>query len=120
MGTKAVTKTKPQPNFDLKEPLHYKVIYINDSVEIKYPHKKIDHGDILTLGAAKIEVLHTPGHTPNSISLVVTDTSRSSEPQMILTGDLLFVVHHEVPGNIGLKVESNLTANPGQKIIFIT
>jgi len=32
MGTKAVTKTKPQPNFDLKEPLHYKVIYINDSV----------------------------------------------------------------------------------------
>ena len=32
MGTKAVTKTKPQPNFDLKEPLHYKVSYINDSV----------------------------------------------------------------------------------------
>jgi len=32
MGTKAVTKTKPQPNFDLKEPLHYKVIYINDNV----------------------------------------------------------------------------------------
>ena len=32
MGTKAVTRTKPQPNFDLKEPLHYKVIYINDSV----------------------------------------------------------------------------------------
>jgi glyoxylase-like metal-dependent hydrolase (beta-lactamase superfamily II)/rhodanese-related sulfurtransferase len=66
-------------------------IYINDSVEINYPHKKIEHGDTLTLGAAKIEVLHTPGHTPNSISLVVTDTSRSSEPQMILTGDLLFV-----------------------------
>lgn len=32
MGTKAVTKTKPTPNFDLKEPLHYKVIYINDNV----------------------------------------------------------------------------------------
>jgi ATP-dependent Clp protease adaptor protein ClpS len=32
MGTKAVTKTKPTPNFDLKEPMHYKVIYINDSV----------------------------------------------------------------------------------------
>lgn len=32
MGTKAVTRTKPQPNFDLKEPLHYKVIYINDNV----------------------------------------------------------------------------------------
>jgi ATP-dependent Clp protease adaptor protein ClpS len=32
MGTKAVTKTKPQPNFDLKEPMMYKVIYINDEV----------------------------------------------------------------------------------------
>ena len=32
MSTKAVTKTKPQPNFDLKEPLMYKVIYINDNV----------------------------------------------------------------------------------------
>jgi len=32
MGTKAVTKTKPQPNFDLKEPMMYKVIYINDDV----------------------------------------------------------------------------------------
>ncbi len=66
-------------------------IYINDSVEINYPHKNAAHGDTFTLGAAKIEVLHTPGHTPNSISLVVTDTSRSKDPQMILTGDLLFV-----------------------------
>lgn len=32
MGTKAVTKTKPTPNFDLKEPPMYKVIYINDNV----------------------------------------------------------------------------------------
>lgn len=32
MGTKAVTKTKPTPNFDLKEPLMYRVIYINDNV----------------------------------------------------------------------------------------
>ena len=32
MGTKAVTRTKPQPNFDLKEPMMYKVIYINDNV----------------------------------------------------------------------------------------
>ena len=31
MGTKAVTKTKPTPNFELKEPMHYKVIYINDN-----------------------------------------------------------------------------------------
>ncbi len=66
-------------------------IYINDSVDIQYPHKNIGQGDVFTLGAAKIQVLHTPGHTPNSISLVVTDMGRSSNPEMILTGDLLFV-----------------------------
>ena len=66
-------------------------IYINDSVRIDYPHKTIGQGDTFTLGAAKIQVLHTPGHTPNSISLLVTDTLRSPDPQMILTGDLLFV-----------------------------
>jgi glyoxylase-like metal-dependent hydrolase (beta-lactamase superfamily II)/rhodanese-related sulfurtransferase len=66
-------------------------IYINDSVKISYPHENIVQGDVFTLGAARIEVLHTPGHTPNSVSLVVTDTGRSNKPGMILTGDLLFV-----------------------------
>jgi glyoxylase-like metal-dependent hydrolase (beta-lactamase superfamily II) len=35
--------------------------------------------------------LHTPGHTPNSVSLLVTDKARWEKPQMLLTGDLLFV-----------------------------
>jgi len=46
--------------------------------------------------------LHTPGHTPNSVSLLVTDRARSEEPQMILTGDLLFVGdigRPDLPGN---------------------
>ena len=46
---------------------------------------------IFEIGAAKIQVLHTPGHTPNAVSLLVTDTVRSPDPQMLLTGDLLFV-----------------------------
>lgn len=66
-------------------------IYINDGMPINYDHKNVQQGDVFTLGAAKVEVLFTPGHTPNSISLLVTDTSRSEEPQMLLTGDLLFV-----------------------------
>ncbi len=67
-------------------------IYINESgVQIEYSHKALNEGDLFELGAAKVEVLHTPGHTPNSISLLVTDKARSDEPEMILTGDLLFV-----------------------------
>ena len=66
-------------------------IYIHESAPVEYKHKKLKEGDVFELGAAKLEVLHTPGHTPNSISLVVTDKLRSDEPEMLLTGDLLFV-----------------------------
>jgi glyoxylase-like metal-dependent hydrolase (beta-lactamase superfamily II) len=66
-------------------------IYIYESAPVKYRHKALKEGDTFELGAAKIEVLHTPGHTPNSISLLVTDKAHSEEPQMLLTGDLLFV-----------------------------
>ena len=60
-------------------------------VETGFPRTPLHEGDVLEAGVAKLEVLHTPGHTPNSISLLVTDRSRSEEPWMILTGDLLFV-----------------------------
>ena len=66
-------------------------IYIHESAPVEYKHKTLKEGDTFELGAAKIQVLHTPGHTPNSISLLVTDKARSEEPEMLLTGDLLFV-----------------------------
>lgn len=67
-------------------------IYIHESAPVGYEAKKLKHGDTFDFGGALIKVLHTPGHTPNSISLVVTDVSRDKEvPEMILTGDLLFV-----------------------------
>ncbi len=66
-------------------------IYIHESAPVEYKHKDVKEGDVFELGAAKIQILHTPGHTPNSISLLVTDKVRSEEPEMILTGDLLFV-----------------------------
>lgn len=43
------------------------------------------------MGSVRIDVMHTPGHTPNSVTLVITDKSRGENPEMILTGDLLFV-----------------------------
>lgn len=66
-------------------------IYIHESAPVKYVHKSLKEGDVFEIGAARIEVLHTPGHTPNSVSLLVTDRARSEEPEMLLTGDLLFV-----------------------------
>ena len=49
-----------------------------------------DEEDI-ELGNTRVRVLHTPGHTPESVSLVVTDLRRSADPWFVLTGDTLFV-----------------------------
>lgn len=56
-----------------------------------FPHHGLKDGDELMLGNLKIEVLHTPGHTPESISFLLTDTPASDEPVMIFTGDFVFV-----------------------------
>lgn len=66
-------------------------IYYSEHAPVSFEHKKLQEGAIIEFGMVKIEVLYTPGHTPNSISLLVTDKSRTDEPWMILTGDLLFV-----------------------------
>ncbi len=51
----------------------------------------VHDGDRITLGNVTIEVLHTPGHTPEHISFMVTDGVASSEPMGLLTGDFIFV-----------------------------
>src|SRR4030095_10952142 len=49
-------------------------------------------GDLVTLGQVRLKALETPGHTPESVSLVVYDLDRSAtEPKAVLTGDTLFV-----------------------------
>ncbi|MFK7983999.1 MAG: rhodanese-like domain-containing protein [Saprospiraceae bacterium] len=59
--------------------------------EYQFPHEGLKNGDIMNLGNLKIEVLHTPGHTPESISFLLTDTPASQEPVMLFTGDFVFV-----------------------------
>src|ERR671929_2010270 len=59
--------------------------------EARFPHRAVKDGDELRVGKVVIRVLETPGHTPESISLVVVDTEVSAEPQKVLTGDTLFV-----------------------------
>jgi len=45
----------------------------------------------LRVGRVKISILETPGHTPESVCLVVTDEEKSPEPWAVLTGDTLFI-----------------------------
>ena len=66
-------------------------IYLHRSADVGYAHEVVDDAAELSLGNVVIRVLHTPGHTPESISLLVTDRARAPEPWFVLTGDTLFV-----------------------------
>ncbi|SDH54529.1 hydroxyacylglutathione hydrolase [Flavobacterium omnivorum] len=57
----------------------------------EFPHSGLKDGDVIKVGNLKIEVIHTPGHTPESISFLLTDTPASDEPVMLFTGDFVFV-----------------------------
>ncbi|NLC69776.1 MAG: MBL fold metallo-hydrolase [Desulfuromonadaceae bacterium] len=66
-------------------------IYLHEKAAVAYEHETLKEGDVIEIGNARIKVLYTPGHTPNALSLLISDKSRSEEPWMVLTGDLLFV-----------------------------
>lgn len=66
-------------------------IMVYETSPVSYDFTPLKEGQVLVVGNAKLEVLHTPGHTPDALSLLVTDTTRGDEPWMLLTGDVLFV-----------------------------
>jgi len=66
-------------------------IYIGPNGGATVSHVEVRDGFELSFGTVKITVLETPGHTPESICLLVTNEEKSSEPWAILTGDTLFV-----------------------------
>jgi len=78
---------------------------------VNFPFHKVRDGDLLELGNVTIKVLHTPGHTPEHISLVVTDHTRSEEPWFVLTGHTLMV------GDLG-RTELATSAEEGARSLF--
>lgn len=59
--------------------------------QYQFDHVGLKDGDEFKVGNLKIEVIHTPGHTPESISFLLTDVPASDKPVMIFTGDFVFV-----------------------------
>ncbi len=66
-------------------------IYMGAQSGATFEHVPVSDAFELKFGKAFIRVLETPGHTPESISLVVTDSEKSSAPWAVLTGDTLFI-----------------------------
>lgn len=83
-------------------------VYLHEAAQAQFPHQPLKDGDTLTLGGVHITVRHTPGHTPESITLLVSDTTRSSQPWMALTGDLLFVGDVGRPDLVGAEAARGL------------
>ncbi len=67
-------------------------IYLGAAAKAEYAFTPLHDGDLVEFGRVRLTALETPGHTAESISIVVYDLDRSeSEPQAVLTGDTLFV-----------------------------
>ena len=66
-------------------------IYLHESAEVKFPFTPLHDGDVIELGNDYVRVLHTPGHSPDSISLVAGDRVRAEADWLVFTGDTLFV-----------------------------
>jgi glyoxylase-like metal-dependent hydrolase (beta-lactamase superfamily II) len=64
---------------------------LHESAEVNLSFEPLRDGQLIDLGNTRLQVLHTPGHTPESICLLVTDFKRAPEPWFVLTGDTLFV-----------------------------
>lgn len=82
-----------------------------DEAKAGAPFHGVHDGDVLELGNVTTEVWHTPGHTPEQISLLVRDRTRADEPWMIFTGHTLMV------GDLG-RTELASDAEEGARILF--
>lgn len=78
---------------------------------VNFPFRGVRDGEVLELGNVTIEVLHTPGHTPEHISLLVTDRTRADAPWFALTGHTLMV------GDLG-RTELATSAEEGARALF--
>jgi glyoxylase-like metal-dependent hydrolase (beta-lactamase superfamily II) len=76
-----------------------------------FPFRGVRDGEVLELGNVTAQVLHTPGHTPEHISLLVTDRTRSDEPWFVLTGHTLMV------GDLG-RTELATNAEDGARALY--
>ncbi|MCA9860061.1 MAG: MBL fold metallo-hydrolase [Thermomicrobiales bacterium] len=62
-----------------------------EGARVSYPFRPLYDGEELSLGQLRLRIVHTPGHRPELISILIINPERSPEPSMVLTGDSLLV-----------------------------
>ncbi|MGE5277971.1 MAG: MBL fold metallo-hydrolase [Acidobacteriota bacterium] len=81
-------------------------IYFGAKAGARFDHVAVREGDEIRMGSVVLRFLETPGHTPESVSVVVTDTSASPEPVAVLTGDTLFIGDVGRPDLLGARMSA--------------
>ncbi|PQJ30907.1 MBL fold metallo-hydrolase [Nonlabens arenilitoris] len=88
---KAVIETHPHADFVSSHlELHKETgatIYNSEKLGADYPHQSFDDGDHITIGDITLKAINTPGHSPDSITIVATD----GDDTALFTGDTLFI-----------------------------
>ncbi len=67
------------------------LVHYHETAQAQYPIERVRDGQPIAVGNLLLKILHTPGHTADSISILVSDTTRALEPWLVFTGDTLFV-----------------------------
>lgn len=75
-------------------------------------------GDSFMVGNLKLEVLHTPGHTPEHISFILADTAATDQPMGVFTGDFVFVGDVGRPDLLEKAAKIAGTQEPGARTLF--
>ncbi|MFN8650375.1 MAG: MBL fold metallo-hydrolase [Gemmatimonadales bacterium] len=70
---------------------HGATLCLHASAKVTYPFRGLADGEELALGQLRLRVVHTPGHRPELMSILVINPPRSPEPSMVLTGDSMLV-----------------------------
>lgn len=103
-------------------------LHESDADLVRFPFHPLHDNEIIEAGNVVIRVLHTPGHTLDSICLLVTDKRRGDEPWFVITGDTLFVGsvgrpdlagrEREMAGILYDSLHAKLLTLPGEVEIF--
>lgn len=90
---KRVIETHPHADFVSGHLEIYKetdsIIYTSSLTDADYPHKAYDQGDVIQLGKVSLKCMHTPGHSPDSISVLLLD--ENGQEVALFSGDTLFI-----------------------------
>ncbi|MEO8192186.1 MAG: MBL fold metallo-hydrolase [Acidobacteriota bacterium] len=81
-------------------------IYFGSRAGVSFPHTPVSDGDEVSVGRVTLRFLETPGHTPESVCVLVTDRSESPEPKLVLTGDTLFLGDVGRPDLLGAAISA--------------